>query len=34
MTSEHDYSALYNVIYCFDYLRRETEAAIDYLNDF
>jgi tetratricopeptide (TPR) repeat protein len=30
---EHDYSALYNVIYCFDYLE-ENEAAIDYLNDF
>jgi len=30
---EQDYSALYNVIYCFDYLE-ENEAAIDYLNDF
>ncbi len=30
---EEDYSALYNVIYCFEYLD-ETEAAIEYLNDF
>ncbi len=30
---EQDYSALYNVIYCFDYLK-ESEAAIDFLNDF
>ncbi|MDC8003454.1 tetratricopeptide repeat protein [Aureisphaera galaxeae] len=30
---EQDYSALYNIIYCFDYLQ-EHEAAIDYLNDF
>lgn len=30
---EMDYSALYNIIYCFDYLE-EHEAAIDYLNDF
>lgn len=30
---EEDYSALYNIIYCFDYLD-EHEAAIDYLNDF
>lgn len=30
---EFDYSALYNVIYCFDYLEQH-EAAIDYLNDF
>ena len=28
-----DYSALYNVIYCFDYLEQHREA-IDYLNDF
>jgi tetratricopeptide (TPR) repeat protein len=28
---EHDYSALYNIIYCFDYLEQH-EAAIDYLN--
>lgn len=28
-----DYSALYNVIYCFDYLEQHKEA-IDYLNDF
>ena len=28
-----DYSALYNVIYCFDYLEQHQEA-IDYLNDF
>lgn len=28
-----DYSALYNVIYCFDYLQQHKEA-IDYLNDF
>lgn len=30
---EQDYSALYNIIYCFDFLE-EHEAAIDYLNDF
>ncbi|EDM44781.1 TPR repeat containing protein [unidentified eubacterium SCB49] len=30
---DQDYSALYNVIYCFDYLQ-ENEAAIEYLNDF
>jgi len=30
---EQDYSALYNIIYCFDYLD-QYEAAIDYLNDF
>lgn len=30
---ETDYSALYNVIYCFDYLEQHQEA-IDYLNDF
>ncbi|QIE58012.1 tetratricopeptide repeat protein [Rasiella rasia] len=30
---EQDYSALYNIIYCFEYLQ-EHEAAIDYLNDF
>lgn len=30
---ENDYSALYNIIYCFDYLEQH-EAAIDYLNDF
>ncbi len=30
---EEDYSALYNIIYCFEYLE-ENEAAIDYLNDF
>ena len=30
---EQDYSALYNIIYCFDYLEQH-EAAIDYLNDF
>ncbi|WP_347372825.1 tetratricopeptide repeat protein [Aequorivita sp. Q41] len=30
---EEDYSALYNIIYCFEYLD-EYEAAIDYLNDF
>ncbi|QQX76740.1 MULTISPECIES: tetratricopeptide repeat protein [Aequorivita] len=30
---EEDYSALYNIIYCFEYLE-EYEAAIDYLNDF
>ncbi len=28
---EQDYSALYNIIYCFDYLEQH-EAAIDYLN--
>ncbi|MEL6811490.1 MAG: tetratricopeptide repeat protein [Bacteroidota bacterium] len=30
---EQDYSALYNIIYCFDYLEQHA-AAIDYLNDF
>ena len=30
---EEDYSALYNIIYCFEYLD-EYEAAIDYLNDY
>lgn len=30
---EQDYSALYNIIYCFEYLE-QYEAAIDYLNDF
>ncbi|MEZ4875621.1 MAG: tetratricopeptide repeat protein [Flavobacteriaceae bacterium] len=30
---EEDYSALYNIIYCFEFLD-QTEAAIDYLNDF
>jgi tetratricopeptide (TPR) repeat protein len=30
---ENDYSALYNIIYCFDYLE-QNEIAIDYLNDF
>ena len=30
---EQDYSALYNVIYCFDFLEQHTEA-IDYLNMF
>jgi len=30
---EEDYSALYNIIYCFDYLKQH-EEAIDYLNDF
>ncbi|MDN3725030.1 tetratricopeptide repeat protein [Aequorivita sp. SDUM287046] len=30
---EEDYSALYNIIYCFEYLD-ENEAAIDYLNDY
>jgi len=30
---EADYSALYNIIYCFEYLN-QNEAAIDYLNDF
>ena len=30
---EEDYSALYNIIYCFEFLG-ETEAAIDYLNDY
>ena len=30
---EQDYSALYNIIYCFDYLEQH-EAAIDYLNEF
>jgi tetratricopeptide (TPR) repeat protein len=28
-----DYSALYNIIYCFDYLEQH-EAAIEYLNEF
>jgi tetratricopeptide (TPR) repeat protein len=31
--NENDYSALYNIIYCFDYLE-QNEVAIDYLNDF
>ena len=30
---EEDYSALYNIIYCFEFLEQH-EAAIDYLNDF
>jgi len=30
---ENDYSALYNIIYCFDYLEQH-EAAIDYLNHY
>ena len=30
---ETDYSALYNIIYCFEFLD-QNEAAIDYLNDF
>ena len=30
---EGDYSALYNIIYCFEFLEQH-EAAIDYLNDF
>tara|TARA_R110002049_G_scaffold13550_17_gene59057 strand:- start:2614 stop:4014 length:1401 start_codon:yes stop_codon:yes gene_type:complete len=30
---EGDFSALYNVIYCFEFLEQH-EAAIDYLNDF
>lgn len=30
---EEDFSALFNVVYCFEYLE-ETEKAIDYLNDF
>lgn len=30
---EMDYSALYNIIYCFEYLEQH-EAAIDYLNEF
>ena len=30
-TDEEDYSALYNVMYCFDFLDQK-EAAIDYLN--
>ncbi|NND88137.1 MAG: tetratricopeptide repeat protein, partial [Flavobacteriaceae bacterium] len=30
---ETDYSALYNIIYCFEFLN-QNEAAIDYLNDF
>lgn len=30
---EEDYSALYNIIYCFEYLDQEV-AAIEYLNDF
>ncbi|MBT8253260.1 MAG: tetratricopeptide repeat protein [Flavobacteriaceae bacterium] len=32
-TDSEDYSALYNVIYCFDYLD-QNEDAIDYLNDY
>lgn len=30
---EQDYAALYNIVYCFEYLDK-TEEAIDYLNDF
>ncbi|HBY69601.1 MAG TPA: hypothetical protein DEG69_18750 [Flavobacteriaceae bacterium] len=30
---EEDYSALYNIIYCFEFLEQH-EEAIDYLNDF
>tara|TARA_R110002074_G_scaffold224495_1_gene395812 strand:- start:46776 stop:48122 length:1347 start_codon:yes stop_codon:yes gene_type:complete len=30
---EEDYSALYNIVYCFEYLD-QSEEAIDYLNDF
>jgi len=30
---EEDFSALYNIIYCFEFLEQH-EAAIDYLNDF
>ncbi len=30
---EGDFSALYNIIYCFEFLE-QNEAAIDYLNDF
>ena len=30
---EEDYSALYNIMYCFDFLE-QTEGAIDYLNTF
>ncbi len=30
---ENDFSALYNIIYCFEYLD-QNEEAIDYLNDF
>src|SRR5690606_5870554 len=30
---EEDYSALFNIIYCFEYLE-QNEAAIDYLNDY
>jgi len=30
---EQNYSALYNIIYCFEYLK-EYEQAIDYLNEF
>lgn len=30
---ENDYSALYNIIYCFDYLE-QNEVAIEYLNDY
>jgi len=30
---KQDYSALYNIIYCFDYLEQH-EAAIDYLNEY
>ncbi len=32
-TDEQDYSALYNIIYCFDFLEQH-EEAIDYLNIF
>ncbi len=31
--NEEDFSALYNIIYCFEYLEQH-EAAIDYLNEF
>ena len=30
---QHDFSALYNIIYCFEYLEQH-EAAIEYLNEF
>ncbi len=30
---EQDYSALYNIVYCFEFLN-ENETAIEYLNDF
>ncbi len=30
---QEDFSALYNIIYCFEYLK-QPEAAIEYLNDF